>query len=292
MQKLLIVLFVSIACFIVADPLFFFIDPKTHVSIELYNNLFKLSILQPFVYSSVQIDSLLSPDKRETMKGLMSVESNFFLHAFSKTGAMGLTQLMPSTARELGVLNPFNLFWSIDGAQRYLARLENRFGNLEYALAAYYEGPSKVASRGPSLEGLRYANKVLFESKRLKDQNVCIKDVLYIKPYIGVGETFSIGTDLSFSMLGILDVEAGVGFAKSFSQFVYMRPNISDSLGLIIGEKDLNLTVGVSYRKLPDFGVQFLLSSNDFDLSVMLKVWQIYFTAGISPEGLRFGVVK
>jgi len=292
LQRLLITLFVSIACFIVADPLFFFIDPKTHVSIELYNNQFKLSILQPFVYSSVPIDPLLPPNKRETMKGLMSVESSFFLHAFSKTGAMGLTQLMPSTARELGVLNPFNLFWSIDGVQRYLTKLENRFGNLEYALAAYYEGPSKVASRGVSTEGSRYANKVLAESRRLKDQNILIKDVLYIKPYIGVGESFSIGTELISSVLGIFDVEAGVGFAKSFSHFVYMRPNISDSLGLIIGEKDLNFTVGLAYRKLPDFGVQFLLSLNDFDLSMMLKVWQIYLTAGISPKGLSFGVVK
>ncbi|MFN3284547.1 MAG: transglycosylase SLT domain-containing protein, partial [Pseudothermotoga sp.] len=87
-----------------ADPIFLFIDPTAHFSIELYNSQLKLSIFQPFLYTSVPVDWILPRQNKDVIKGLIKVESNFFIHALSDKGAMGLTQLMPSTARELGVL--------------------------------------------------------------------------------------------------------------------------------------------------------------------------------------------
>ena len=74
-------------------------------------------------------------------------------------------QLMPATARELRVLNPFNPQENIDGGTRYFRRLLNTFGgNVKLSLAAYNAGPGQVLqAKGvpPIPETIRYVNKVL-----------------------------------------------------------------------------------------------------------------------------------
>lgn len=294
MQKIFF-LFITLSlwCLISADPLFLLTNPTTHFSIELYNNQLKLSIFQPFVYTSVPVDWVLPKENKDVIKGLISVESNFFIHALSDKGAMGVTQLMPSTAYELGVLNPFNVFWSVDGTKHYLDNLYNRFGKMEYALSAYYEGPNRVALRGPSNNGLNYARKVLRESERLKNQTIALKDVLYIEPYVQLGDSSSVGSNLYFSLFGIVDFATGIDISyEKISHFILAYPNLSHSFSLIIGEKNLDFVAGVCYRKIPDFGVQFLLSPEYFDLSVLMKMWQLYVNAGFSSEGLHIGVIK
>ncbi|MCF6378236.1 transglycosylase SLT domain-containing protein [Nocardioides KLBMP 9356] len=71
-------------------------------------------------------------------------ESGFDPGAVSPAGARGLMQLMPGTARGLGVQDPFDPVQSVDGAARLLDDLIGRFGSVELALAAYNAGPGAV----------------------------------------------------------------------------------------------------------------------------------------------------
>ena len=71
-------------------------------------------------------------------------ESGFDPRAVSPAGAQGLMQLMPGTARGLGVTDPFDPVQAVDGAARLLDDLMTRFGSVELALAAYNAGPGAV----------------------------------------------------------------------------------------------------------------------------------------------------
>ncbi|WP_241479101.1 lytic transglycosylase domain-containing protein [Leisingera sp. ANG-M1] len=76
-------------------------------------------------------------------RSLIQAESAFNPKAISPKGAIGLGQLMPGTARQLGV-DPYDIEQNLDGAARYFLAQLSRFGSVELALAAYNAGPHRI----------------------------------------------------------------------------------------------------------------------------------------------------
>ncbi|HEY0713052.1 MAG TPA: lytic transglycosylase domain-containing protein [Polyangia bacterium] len=87
---------------------------------------------------------------RGLLAALVHVESNGRPHRISYAGAMGPGQLMPGTARELGVADPFDTADNLDGAARLLRSHLTRFGSTRLAVAAYNAGPGAVRGRVPN----------------------------------------------------------------------------------------------------------------------------------------------
>jgi soluble lytic murein transglycosylase-like protein len=87
---------------------------------------------------------------RGLLAAIIQVESAGKPHRISSAGAMGLGQLMPSTARRLGVSDPFDSAANIDGAARLMAENLSRFrGNVRFAVAAYNAGAGAVNGHIP-----------------------------------------------------------------------------------------------------------------------------------------------
>ena len=78
------------------------------------------------------------------IRAVIQTESSFRSNAVSSAGAQGLMQLMPGTARELGVTDPFDPLQNVMGGSTYLAKQLKRFGDVRLALAAYNTGPGRV----------------------------------------------------------------------------------------------------------------------------------------------------
>ncbi len=132
---------------------------------------FKYQVQEPMNASKVQIQRMVSSacekynvDPKLVM-AVIQQESGFNQNAISKAGAQGLMQLMPATAKSLGVTNSFNPEENINGGVKYLKNLLEQFnGNKILALAAYNAGPNAVKKHNgipPYKETQNYVRNIL-----------------------------------------------------------------------------------------------------------------------------------
>jgi soluble lytic murein transglycosylase-like protein len=136
-------------------------DDKPTPAISAGMNALKGLHLEPIVEQYAHKSGVAS----SLIKAVIKAESGGNPHAVSSAGAKGLMQLMPATARSLGVHNPLNPAENVEGGSKYLGQLLKKYrGNKELALAAYNAGSGAVAKYGgipPYKETQNYVKKVL-----------------------------------------------------------------------------------------------------------------------------------
>ena len=137
-----------------------------HPFIKNENNRKKSENLseQNKINDAITIASKKYKISEDLLKAVIKIESNFDKQGVSKAGAMGLMQLMPQTALNLGVEKPFDIYENIDGGAKYLKMMLNKYdGDIDKSLAAYNAGPNAVdeADGIPDIEEtLNYVNSI------------------------------------------------------------------------------------------------------------------------------------
>jgi len=143
-------------------------DVHNPMGSSVFSNIFKPRSISS---GSVDLDAIFEEAGRtynvspSLLKAVAKVESNFKADATSKNGAMGIMQLMPGSAKFLGVDDPYDPEQNIAGGAKYLKDLLNRFGgDVRLALAGYNAGWPAVEKHGgipPFKETQAYVPKVL-----------------------------------------------------------------------------------------------------------------------------------
>jgi hypothetical protein len=159
-----------------------------------------------------------------TFLGLVQQESGWNPRAVSSAGAQGLGQLMPDTARGLGVTDVFDPVQNLSGAARYLKQQLDRFGDIGLALAAYNWGPGRVRKlvddprsvRIPK-ETMDYVPKVLGHASRFGSQIAPSTATLAFFPKSGdvIKQTVDAGVTLRTGAGGAADVDARLRMGKA-----------------------------------------------------------------------------
>ena len=133
-------------------------DPKTQPASDPLQS-------QEAVRQHIQVTATRFGVDRNLVDAIAWQESRYNPRAISRAGALGVMQLMPETARQLGVQNPHDVHQNVVGGTAYLRQQLERFGNnVPLALAAYNAGPGAVMKYGgipPYRETQNYVRQIM-----------------------------------------------------------------------------------------------------------------------------------
>jgi hypothetical protein len=129
----------------------FHIWDKTQALVSLFSHHVYSASLEPSPDPRAVLDKLAHRHKvpLNFARAIAMAESGFSPHCISPAGAMGVMQLMPDTARYLGLRDPFDVVENIEGGMRYLRMLWVRYqGDRQRVAAAYNAGPGRIPRQG------------------------------------------------------------------------------------------------------------------------------------------------
>jgi len=286
MQKAMILFFLFLVSILLSDPIYLLTLKEDSFEILLGKGTLGFQYNKILFFPTVPLELFLPRNcDKELMKAVAEVESSFKIHALSKAGAMGLFQLMPETAKDLGVNNPYNLWETSRGAWRYIEKLKEEFGNVEKALLAYHDGPGNVRKGRISSAGREYVKKVLEKVGRVKDSRV--KDTIALSPGIAY-KNGSIKPYISItsSVLGFLD----------WSIFISENPcgrvdlRMAYYFSLIFRMDERSLKVGASFVSRRN-NLEFLIGKEFLSTSMLLDLGKFDLRFSFLPSELVINVV-
>lgn len=191
MKKLLLLSFIMCSAFTAQADIFKYISPDGHLymtdhalddsyrlikkTVTSFSNNENATYKQNIKTFSPHIKTAAMKYKLDPklIHAIVDTESAFNPKAYSKAGAIGLMQLMPETAKSLGVKNSWDAKQNIQGGTYYFRQLMDKYGqNIKLSLAAYNAGESAVKHAGNAIpnypETIRYVKKVIQRYTKLK----------------------------------------------------------------------------------------------------------------------------
>jgi len=254
---LLILSFIAFNTFIFADPLSeieWLRDSKDFYVYVEAGNMLGVKAIKVFEVPIFWADPVIAFTGCDLnlIKAMIRNESGFKVHAKSKTGALGVAQIVRSTAKWLGLKNPYNVFASAFAMCKYVKYLYKKFPDTEKMLIAYHDGEGNVSKGKISAEGKRYAQIIMKFYKEyqqtgkvefFKDRVFFFASLEYFYPL-----DFELRLGGTMSLLGEVDLEGGayINSRKYYAPFVrsYIRPY--HDLAFILGWNNMGWEFGSS----------------------------------------------